>query len=82
MKKNLVLPNWKESKTMRLSIEILISILFFSWLPLILQIIAVIIISLIFEFIFAKITTQNLKNKLSSEAISQILVNSQQQERR
>ncbi|NJN13986.1 MAG: hypothetical protein HC836_36835 [Richelia sp. RM2_1_2] len=76
MKENSFLNRLQTSKIFRFSFEILISIIFFSWLPLTQQIVAVLIVSLLVEIIFAKIFMQSLKNKLSSENVSELLANS------
>jgi hypothetical protein len=76
MKENSFLNRLQTSKTLRFSLEILISIIFFSWLPLFQQIVAVLLISLVLEIIFAKNLTHNLKNKFSSEDVSKIVANS------
>jgi Na+-translocating ferredoxin:NAD+ oxidoreductase RnfD subunit len=76
MKENSFLNRLQTSKILRFSLEILISIIFFSWLPLIQQILAVLVVSLVLEIIFAKNLTHNLKNKFSSEDVSKIVSNS------
>jgi hypothetical protein len=76
MQENWLIKIFQTSKIFRLSIEILISIVFFSWLPLIPQILAALVLSLLCEIVFAKNLTQNLKIKFSREDISTILTNS------
>ncbi len=76
MKENLLLNRLQTSKILRFSLEISISIIFFSWLPLVQQIVAVLIVSLVLEIIFAKSLKHDLKNKFSSEDVSKIVSNS------
>jgi Na+-translocating ferredoxin:NAD+ oxidoreductase RnfD subunit len=78
MKKNLFFKSLQTSKIFRFSLEIIISIIFFSWLPLIQQLIAVLLVSLLCEIIFAKIMTKNLKNNFSSKDLSEVLVKSKE----
>jgi hypothetical protein len=75
MKPNWFLRNLEKSQTFRLTLEIVISFILFSWLPLIFQIIAGLVLSVVCEMIFAKIILRNLKNKFSSEALSKLLEN-------
>lgn len=75
MKQNWFLQKLEKSQIFRLTLEIAISIVLFSWLPLVFQIIAGLILSVVFEIVFAKILVNNLKNKFSDEALSQILNN-------
>lgn len=82
MNKTSLRPNWflhnlEKSQAFRLTLEIVIALVLFSWLPLIFQIIAGLVLSVVCEIIFAKIIIRNLKNKFSGEALSQILDNSQ-----
>jgi membrane protease YdiL (CAAX protease family) len=77
MKPNWLLNNLETSQAFRLTLEIVIALVLFSWLPLVFQIIAGLIVSVVCEIIFAKIITRNLKNKFSGEALSRILNNSQ-----
>jgi hypothetical protein len=76
MKKTSFLGHLPTAFLFRFSLEILISIIFFSWLPLVQQIVAVLIVSLLWEIYFAKNLTRNLKKKFSSEDVSEILANS------
>lgn len=75
MKENWFLQKLETSKTLRITLEILISLVLFSWLPLVFQIITGLIFSIIFEVTFITILARNLKNKYSGEALSQILDN-------
>ncbi|MFM7438416.1 MAG: hypothetical protein ACKO2V_07395 [Snowella sp.] len=77
MKPNWFLRNLEKSQAFRLALEIVIALVLFSWLPLVFQIIAGLVLSVVCEMIFAKIITRNLKNKFSGEALSQILENSE-----
>ncbi|MEA5534059.1 hypothetical protein [Crocosphaera sp. XPORK-15E] len=77
MKETSFLRRLQTSKILRFSLEILISIIFFSWLPLVQQMVAVLVVSLLCEIIFARNLTRNLKNKFSSEDVSEILANSE-----
>jgi hypothetical protein len=77
MKQNWFLQKLETSQTFRFSFEIVIAIVLFSWLPLVFQIIAGLILSVVFEMVFAKILTNNLKNKFSGETLSQILNNTE-----
>jgi membrane protease YdiL (CAAX protease family) len=63
MKPNWLLNNLETSQAFRLTLEIVIALVLFSWLPLVFQIIAGLIVSVVCEIIFAKIITRNLKNK-------------------
>ena len=78
MKNNSLKKRLQTSKIFRLSVEILISIIFFSWLPFFYQMLAVLLISFLCEIIFAKIMARNLKNNFSSANISEILANSKE----
>ena len=75
MKPNWLLHNLETSQAFRLTLEIVIALVLLSWLPLIFQIIAGLVLSVVCEIIFAKIITRNLKNKFSGEALSRILEN-------
>lgn len=77
MKPNRFLQNLETSQLFRITLEIVIAFVLFFWLPLIFQILAGLIVSLVFEIVFAKIITRNLKNKFSSETLAQILDNSE-----
>lgn len=75
MKQNWFLQKLETSQTFRFTLEIVIALVLFSWLPLVFQIIAGLILSVVCEMVFTKILTNNLKNKFSGEALSQILNN-------
>jgi hypothetical protein len=75
MKPNWFVHNLQTSQAFRLTLEIVIALVLLSWLPLIFQIIAGLVLSVVCEIIFAKIITRNLKNKFSGEALSRILEN-------
>ena len=77
MKSNWFLQNLETSQPFRFTLEIVVALILLFWLPLVFQIIAGLILSVVFEIVFAKIITRNLKNKFSSEALSQILDNSE-----
>ena len=77
MKPNWFLRNLEKSQAFRLIFEIVVAIVLFSWLPLVFQIIAGLVLSVVCEMIFARIMTRSLKNKFSGEALSQILDDSE-----
>jgi hypothetical protein len=72
MKENSFLSHLKTSRFLRLGFEILISFVFFSWLPLIPQICAGVVFSLLCEIIFARILVQSLKTRFSSNTSFEI----------
>lgn len=63
------------SRTSRFGLEILASVIFLFWLPLPLQILAAIFISMICEVIFAKTLGNSLKKEFSGKNWSEILEN-------
>ncbi|MDB9437321.1 hypothetical protein PN450_11055 [Dolichospermum lemmermannii CS-548] len=77
MKPNWFLRNLEKSQAFRLIFEIVVALVLFSWLPLVFQIIAGLLLSVVCEMIFARIMTRSLKNKFSGEALSQILDDSE-----
>ncbi|MCX5983226.1 MAG: hypothetical protein NTY89_15830 [Nostocales cyanobacterium LacPavin_0920_SED1_MAG_38_18] len=77
MKPNWFLRNLEKSQAFRLIFEIVVALVLFSWLPLVFQIIAGLVLSVVCEMIFARIMTRSLKNKFSGEALSQILDDSE-----
>lgn len=69
MKQHWFLSKLETSQIFRLTLEVLITIILLSWLPIIFQIIAGIILSVVCEIVFAKIIVRNMKNKFSHQSL-------------
>ena len=72
MKQNWLLQKLKTSQVFRLTVEIFISLVLFSWLPFVFQIISALILSVVCEVVLVKILTRDLKNKFSGKPLSSI----------
>lgn len=65
------------SRLFRLCLEISATLILLFWLPLMIQLVAGVVVTISCEIIFSKVVTKGLRNRFSEDAVSQMLENSQ-----